>query len=31
MVTFLAWWTGVAIVTCSGIIAWIVRRNAHLY
>jgi hypothetical protein len=31
MVTFLAWWTGVAIVACSGIIAWVLRHNARLH
>jgi hypothetical protein len=31
MVTFLAWWTGLAIVVGSGIVAWVVRHNAHLH
>ncbi len=31
MVTFLAWWTGGAIVACSGITAWVMRHNAHVY
>jgi len=31
MVTFLAWWTASSIVAGSGIVAWVLRHNAHLH